>query len=70
MCLTYSYLEWINNVLREEQKCRNYQENYWDAENIKHHLLDYYYEEPVIPRASYSIGSAFSDRLLKALHTA
>lgn len=64
-----SYLEWIDNILREILSCRKYQENYWGEENIKHHLLDYYYEEPAISRASYSIGSAFSDLLLNALRT-
>lgn len=62
-----NYLEWINNVLREEQKCRSYQENYWGEESIKHHLLDYYYEEPIIPKASYSIGDTLSAKLLSAL---
>ena len=57
------YLGWINNVLKEEQKCRGYQRNYWGDENKRHHLLDYYYEEPVLPRATFSIGSSFGNLL-------
>ena len=57
------YLDWINNVLKEEQKCRGYQRNYWGDENKRHHLLDYYYEEPVLPRATFSIGSSFGNLL-------
>ena len=60
------YLVWINNVLNAERTCRSYQRNYWGAEETYHHLLDYYYEEPQIPRASFSLGSAFADVLLKA----
>lgn len=56
-----NYLVWINNVLKEKQKCRNYQENYWGKETVRHHLLDYYYEEPEMPRTSYTIGSACPD---------
>lgn len=57
------YLGWINNVLKEEQKCRGYQRNYWGDENKRLHLLDYFYEEPVLPRAKYSLGSSFGDLL-------
>ena len=40
-------LTWINNVLKRERRCRSYQVNYWGDKEIKHHLLDYYYIEPV-----------------------
>ena len=42
-----TYLTWINNVLKRERRCRSYQVNYWGDKEIKHHLLDYYYIEPV-----------------------
>lgn len=60
------YLDWINNVLKVERSCRAYQQNYWGEENPRHHLLDFYYEEPVIPKATYTIGSAFADLLMNA----
>lgn len=60
------YIDWINNVLKVERSCRSYQQNYWGEIKPRHHLLDYYYEEPVMPKATFSIGSAFADVLLKA----
>ena len=63
------YLDCINNVLKIERSCRSYQHNYWGEENPRHHLLDYYYEEPVMPRATYSLGSAFANVLLQARAT-
>lgn len=60
------YIDWINNVLKVERCCRSYQQNYWGEQKPRHHLLDYYYEEPVMPRATFSLGSAFADVLLQA----
>ena len=60
------YLDWINNVLKVKRSCRAYQQNYWGEKKPRHHLLDYYYEEPVKPRATYTLGSAFADLLLQA----
>jgi len=60
------YIVWISNVLKVERTCRSYQQNYWGEEKPRHHLLDYYYEEPVMPRATYSLGSAFAEVLLNA----
>ena len=64
-----NFLDWINNVLNEKQRCRAFQQNYWGDELKRHHLLDYYYEEPVMPRATYSLGSAFADVLSRARAT-
>lgn len=58
-----TYIDWINNVLKVERGCRSYQQNYWGEEVPRHHLLDYFYEEPVLPRATYSLGSNFGDLL-------
>jgi hypothetical protein len=60
------YLVWINNVLKEQEKCCAYESNYWGDEDKRHHLLDYYYEEPVGPSTTFSLGSEFSE-LLSAL---
>ena len=60
------YLDWINNVLKVERSCRSYQQNYWGEENPRHHLLDFYYEEPRMPKATYAIGAAFADLLKNA----
>lgn len=57
------YLVWIDNVLKEKQKCCAYQRNYWGDETKRHHLLDYYYEEPAAPSATFSLGSEFSELL-------
>lgn len=62
-----NYFEWINNVLKEEQKCRSYKKNYWGSKVVRHHLLDYYYEEPVVPRATFSLGDAFREKLLSSI---
>ena len=43
------YLDWINNVLIKERKCRTYNENYWGDKSTKHHLLDFYYDKPQPP---------------------
>ena len=40
------YLDWINNVLIKKRMCKSYQVDYWGEKNTRHHLLDYYYEEP------------------------
>lgn len=40
------YLDWIQNILKEERCCQYYNHNYWGDRNKKHHLLDFYYEEP------------------------
>ena len=61
-----TYLAWINDVLKEERKCRSFQENYWGAEETRHHLLDYYYEEPPRLRATYMKGNPNRDVLLRA----
>lgn len=63
------YLDWINNVLKVERSCRFYQHNYWGEEKPKNHLLDFYYEEPAMPRATCSLGNAFAGILLKARAT-
>lgn len=62
-----TYLDWISNVLKVERTRRSYQENYWGAEETRHHLLDYYYEEPAPLRATFSIGDANREALLRAL---
>lgn len=65
-CDDSRYLDWINNILKQERECRSFQRNYWGAEDTYHHLLDYYYEAPQIHTASFSLGAAFGDILLKA----
>ena len=61
-----NYLDWINNIIKAKKSCRSYRQDYWGELNPRHHLLDYYYEEPVMPKATYSIGSTFADVLLRA----
>ena len=34
-----NYLYWINNILKEERKCKAYQRNYWGDKIKRHHLL-------------------------------
>ena len=63
------YIAWINNVLKVKRSCRSYQQNYWGEETPRHHLLDYYYEEPAMPRATYSLGNAFADFFMQAALT-
>ena len=64
--MTDKYLSWINNVLKVEKKCCTYDNNYWGNKGKRHHLLDYYYEEPNAPRATFSLGAAGLEDLLSA----
>lgn len=57
------YLTWINNILKEERKCRAYQENYWGRKFKRHHLLDYYFEKPAKPRPIYSLEAKLPNML-------
>lgn len=49
------YLEWINNILKEKNKHRIYQQDYWGDRTKKNHLLDYYYERPIRPQPTYIV---------------
>lgn len=66
------YINWIYNILKVERDCRSYTYNYWGEEDPTHHLLDYYYEEPEVPkiryssRSTYSLGAVFTEALLRA----
>ena len=59
----HKYIDWIKNVLNVKTSCRAYQKNYWGEKEPKHHLLDYYYEEPVMPKSTYSLASVLGDKL-------
>lgn len=61
--ISNEYIEWINNVIKVKKSCRRHRIDYWGKENPRHHLLDYYYEEPKKPTARYSLGDAFANVL-------